>query len=87
MVVQTATVILNMLLAPFLMFGWITGLPLGVAGAAPATFLSIVVGTVWMALYFRPATSYSGFMPARWKPEISLMSLQNLRSPSSTLST
>ena len=37
MVVQTATVILNMVLAPFLIFGWVTHRPLGVAGAAIAT--------------------------------------------------
>ncbi len=34
MVIQTSTVILNIILAPFLIFGWITGHPLGVAGAA-----------------------------------------------------
>src|SRR3989441_5977972 len=33
MVVGTATVIINMILAPFLIFGWGTGHPLGVAGA------------------------------------------------------
>src|SRR5215210_1375305 len=33
MVVQTATVILNIVLAPFLIFGWGTGRQLGVAGA------------------------------------------------------
>ena len=34
MVVSSATVVLNMILAPFLIFGWGTGRPLGVAGAA-----------------------------------------------------
>ena len=34
MVVQTATIIINIVLAPFLIFGWGTGRPLGVAGAA-----------------------------------------------------
>ena len=55
MVVQTATVIINMVLAPVLMFGWVTGAPLGVAGAAIATLLAIVLGTVWLLLYFLPA--------------------------------
>ena len=48
MVVQTATVILNIVLAPVLIFGWGTGVPLGVAGAALATFVAIAVGVVWM---------------------------------------
>jgi MATE family, multidrug efflux pump len=34
MIVATTTVILNMLLAPFLIFGWVISPPLGVAGAA-----------------------------------------------------
>ena len=28
---------------------------MGVAGAAMATFLAILIGVVWMALYFLPA--------------------------------
>src|SRR5690606_30761725 len=36
MVVGTATVVLNLLFAPFLIFGWVTGVAFGVAGAAMA---------------------------------------------------
>jgi len=72
MVVQTATVILNMALAPLLIFGWLTQRPLGVAGAALATLISIVVGTVWLALYFLPRTSYLKFRVADWKPQMGL---------------
>src|SRR5262252_1207264 len=72
MVVQTATVILNMVLAPILIFGWGTHHPLGVAGAALATFIAVVVGTVWLALYFVPRESYLRFTPDSWKPEPNL---------------
>jgi putative MATE family efflux protein len=58
MVVQTATVIMNIVLAPTLMFGWITGRPMGVAGAGLASLVAIIVGTIWLALYFVPAASY-----------------------------
>src|SRR6476619_6921490 len=46
MVVSTVTVIINMILAPFLIFGWGTGHPFGVAGAAIASFIAIVVGII-----------------------------------------
>src|SRR5688572_4924669 len=39
MIVSTTTVVLNMLLAPIFIFGWFTGLPLGVAGAAISTLV------------------------------------------------
>ncbi len=68
MVVQTATVILNMVLAPFLIFGWVTHRPLGVAGAALATFIAIVVGSIWLLLYFLPRSSYLKFTPGDWRP-------------------
>jgi putative MATE family efflux protein len=72
MVVQTATVILNILLAPVLIFGWGTGRPLGVAGAAMATFFAIVVGVVWLTLYFLPSKSYLKFTAGDWTPRVDL---------------
>jgi putative MATE family efflux protein len=68
MVVGTATVILNMLLAPFLIFGWGTGRPLGVAGAAIASLVAIVVGLIWLTAYFRKVGSFLRFDPAAWRP-------------------
>src|SRR5262245_57334832 len=46
-VVGTVTVIINMICAPILIFGWGTGYPLGVAGAAISSLIAIVVGNVW----------------------------------------
>ena len=72
MVVQTVTVLLNMVLAPFLIFGWVTHRPLGVTGAALATFVAVAVGTVWLLLYFQPKDAYLKFMVADWKPRLDL---------------
>ena len=63
MVVQTATVIINIVLAPVLMFGWIGTRPMGVAGAGLASLVAIVIGTIWLALYFFEATSYLKLHP------------------------
>jgi putative MATE family efflux protein len=68
MIVQTSTVILNMLLAPVLIFGWGTGRPLGVAGAAIASLVAVAVGTAWFATYFRPHDAYLRFERAQWRP-------------------
>ena len=46
MIVSTASVILNMILAPFLIFGWVTHHPLGVAGAAISTFVAVAIALV-----------------------------------------
>src|SRR5262249_31705928 len=71
MLVSTVTVSLNMIMAPFLIFGWGTGHPFGVAGAAIATFISIVIGTVWMSTYFTSTDAYLHFSFSHWRPELS----------------
>jgi putative MATE family efflux protein len=72
MIVQTAVVILNIVLAPFLIFGWGTGVAFGVAGAAMATFFAIAIGVVWMTLYFLPADAYLRFTPRDLAPRFRL---------------
>jgi putative MATE family efflux protein len=70
MVVQTATVIINIVLAPALMFGWIGTPQMGVAGAGLASLIAIIVGTVWLAFYFFEAASYLTLHP-HFKPNAS----------------
>ena len=71
-IVATVTVILNMVLAPFLIFGWGTGVPLGVAGAAISSLVAVVVGVVWLATYFVKPDAYLRFVPSQWVPQTSL---------------
>ena len=72
MLVQSATIILNMILAPFLIFGWIGHHPMGVAGAALATFIAIALGTAWLVTFFFDAKSFLRFVRADWKPDLPL---------------
>ncbi len=68
MVVQALTVILNALLAPVLIAGWLTGRPLGVAGAALATTISVAAGVVALTIYFVRLEHYVAFDIAQWRP-------------------
>jgi putative MATE family efflux protein len=70
MVVQTSTVIINIILAPLLIFGVGTGRPLGVAGAAISTLVAVIVGTVWLATYFRGTDVYLHFRFPDWRPKM-----------------
>jgi putative MATE family efflux protein len=72
MVVSTASVIINMILAPFLIFGWGTGHAFGVKGAAMSSLIAIVVAIVWLTAYFFAKDSYLRFMTADWKPRLDL---------------
>jgi len=69
MVVQIATVLLNALLAPVLIAGWLTGRPMGVAGAGLASTLAVAAGTLMLLFYFRRLEKYIHIRPATWRPQ------------------
>lgn len=70
--IQVATVMLNIVLAPVLTVGWLTGHPLGVTGAALASFIAIACGAVAYVLYFNRRSSPIRFRPAEWRPQLRL---------------
>lgn len=70
MIVSTSTVVLNMILAPFLIFGWGTGRPFGVAGAAVSTLISVIVGVGWMTTYFVRRDAALRFARADLRPRV-----------------
>src|SRR4029453_1349420 len=69
MIVQSATIIINIVLAPLLIFCWVLGVRLGVGGAALATLIAIVIGNVWMVLYFLRQNSYLTFATTQMPPQ------------------
>ena len=72
MIVQTSTIIINIVLAPLLIFGPF-GLPrLGVAGASLATLLAVIVGTVWLSTYFFGREGYLRFHGPELSPRFGL---------------
>ena len=70
MLVGTVTVIINMVLAPILIFGWGTGHPFGVAGAAMSTLIAVIIGSFWLAGYFVSKNAYLHFKLPDWKPQL-----------------
>ena len=68
MLVQVVTVLLNTALAPVLIAGWGTGHPLGVAGAALASTLSITAAVAMLSVYFLLMEKYVAFDLTQWRP-------------------
>jgi putative MATE family efflux protein len=69
LIAQAASVLLNMVLAPFLIFGWVTGHPYGVAGAAMATFYATLAAVIGLALYLARTETYFRVRFADWLPD------------------
>src|SRR3954468_17413855 len=72
MIVSTGSVIINMVLAPFLIFGWVTGHAFGVAGAAISSLVAIIVAIVWFSTYFVGKKAYLRNVRAHQRPQLAL---------------
>lgn len=72
MAIQLVAVLFNTILSPILITGWGTGYPMGVAGAALASTISVVLATILLWWYFfrsdRYVTINASQLPLRWRP-------------------
>jgi len=66
------TVLLNLVLAPILIFGWGTGHAFGVRGAAMATFFALLLGVAGMFGYFVFREKYLAFDTSGMRPDFPL---------------
>ena len=69
---QVLSVILNIIFAPLLIFGLGPFPKMGVAGAALATFISILIANVLTILYFEKSYRYLRFRVSQWKPQLKI---------------
>lgn len=72
MVIQSLTIALNAILAPVLVVGWLTGHPLGVAGAGVASSVATLAGGVAFIVFFNRMQGHLHLNVVRLAPNFAI---------------
>ena len=73
MIVQMLAVLVNIVLTPILVAGWLTGQPMGVAGAGLASSLAAATGLLLMTAYFVRLETYVGLHSRLLRPRFEVL--------------
>jgi putative MATE family efflux protein len=68
MLVQVLSVVVNTILAPILIAGWLTHHAFGVVGAGLASSIAVAVGVLILWIYFARLEHYVGLSSGLWRP-------------------
>ena len=71
MVLQMVGVLLNVILTPILVSGWLTGHPLGVAGAGLSSSIASALGLILLIRYFKKTPSFLSIQLRHLRPNVS----------------
>jgi len=72
MIVQLISILINIILSPILITGWITGHPMGVAGAGLASSIAILAAVFMIWYYFHKLERYVNVSKKQMKPDFTL---------------
>jgi putative MATE family efflux protein len=70
MIVQMISLLINIILSPILITGWLTDYPMGVAGAGLASSIAIFIAVIMMWHYFHKLERYVGVKRHLIKPDV-----------------
>jgi putative MATE family efflux protein len=72
MIAATGSILLNAVVAPFLIFGWLGFPQMGVAGGGCASLIAAAASLLWLAVYLRRDSTYLRVDWSQWKPDWAL---------------
>ncbi|WP_083494218.1 MATE family efflux transporter [Colwellia sp. MT41] len=67
MIIQTLSILVNILLSPILIAGWGSGYAMGIAGAGLASSISVVFAVILLCYYFKTAEKYVSVDFSLWR--------------------